>query len=106
MSINYFNPGKSRGTTPQLRKLLNYYYYDETTRNNCNYTCSSDKVYQLKQGYKDPSQTQNQRISQLMTSTLGGRTVFGNNGVPISITYLGGVQGQSGGTPRPLRNKF
>jgi hypothetical protein len=41
-----------------------------------------------------------------MTSTLGGRTVFGNNGVPISITYLGGVQGQSGGSPRPLRNKF
>ena len=106
MSRNYFNPGNSRGTTPQLRKLLNYYYYDETARNNCNYTCFNDKVYQLKQGYKDPSQTRNQRISQLMSNTLGGVTVFGNNGVPISITYLGGVEGQSGGSPRPLRNKF
>jgi hypothetical protein len=32
--------------------------------------------------------------------------MFGNNGIPFRITYLGGIEGQIGGSPKPLRNIF
>ena len=43
---------------------------------------------------------------EVITSSLGGRITYGNFYTPVIINYLGGWQGQPGGTPRPLRNKF
>jgi hypothetical protein len=51
-------------------------------------------------------ETESKRISRLVRTQLGGRTVFGNNGDAILLTSLGGREGQPGGSPRPLRNKF
>lgn len=68
--------------------------------------CFQENFQRIKSGYNDPTQTQSKRITQVVTGTLGGRTTFGNLGVPANTTYLGGFEGQPGGSPRPLRNKF
>lgn len=81
-----------------LRKLIN--------RPNYFCECFQDKVIQINKGYNDPTQPNAIRVSHLLnTSTLGGRTTFGNPNM-TPITYLGGSEGQSGGLPRPPRNKF
>jgi hypothetical protein len=68
--------------------------------------CIQPQFNKIKQGWNDPSQTQNTRIAQAVTGTLGGKTTFGNFNKPVTINYLGGWEGQPGGLPRPLRNKF
>ena len=68
--------------------------------------CLQENWQRIKTGYNDPVQTQSKRITQVITGTLGGKTTFGNFGVPANTTYLGGFEGQPGGSPRPLRNKF
>jgi hypothetical protein len=68
--------------------------------------CIQQRANNIKQGWNDPSQTENNRISQAITGTLGGRTTYGNFYKPVTINYLGGWEGQPGGSPRPLRNRF
>jgi hypothetical protein len=51
-------------------------------------------------------ETANERTSRLIRTSIGGRVVFGNNNTPIKLNYMGGWEGQPGGTQRPLRNKF
>ena len=68
--------------------------------------CLQENWQRIKTGYNDPVETQSKRITQVITGTLGGKTTFGNFGVPANTTYLGGFEGQPGGSPRPLRNKF
>lgn len=102
MSRNYFGPGNSHGVSKYLRKLIQN--DSEKARDDCN--CFQDTVNKSKKGYIDDTQTKAERNSQILQSSLGGRTVFGNNGQPRSISYLGGSYGQSGGIPIPLRNKF
>jgi hypothetical protein len=72
------------------------------------YLCSCVKPQSnpTKQGWNDPSQTENTRVSQILTGTLGGKITFGNANKPIILNYLGGWEGQNGGLPKPLRNKF
>lgn len=83
---------------------------DNDSTNSCelyeNCQCIQEKVNRIKTGFNDPVQTQSNRITQIITGTLGGKTTYGNFGVPANITYLGGSEGQPGGSPRPLRNKF
>ena len=69
-------------------------------------SCIQQKANNIKQGWNDPSQTENTRIAHAVTGTLGGKVTFGNNNNPITLNYLGGWQGQPGGQFRPLRNKF
>jgi hypothetical protein len=68
--------------------------------------CIQQRVNLIKQGWNDPSQTENRRISQALTGNLGGKTTFGNSNNPVTLNYLGGWEGQPGGSIRPLRNKF
>ena len=68
--------------------------------------CIQQRANLIKQGWNDPSQTENNRISQILTWTLGGRTTFGNFNRPVELNYLGGWEGQPGGLPKPPRNKF
>jgi hypothetical protein len=70
----------------------------------CN--CIQQKANNIKQGWSDPSQTENNRISKAITTTLGGRIMYGNLYKPVPLNFLGGWEGQPGGSPRPLRNKF
>lgn len=124
-----FAPGRKANLSRLLQKL----YYCQTRIihsepnpqptvepfiNSCNVyencECIQEKVNQIKTGYNDPRQPQSYRVSQLATQRLGGRTTFGNEGLGLGIgvnartynTYLGGIEGQPGGSPRPLRNKF
>ena len=100
MSRTQFTPGKKSS----IKNLINNMYLHPSC-NGSNF-CIQEKVIQVKTGYNSPFQTQANRITQLMTGTLGGRTTFGNFGVPANINYLGGIEGQPGGSPRPHRNKF
>jgi hypothetical protein len=68
--------------------------------------CYQNKVDFDIQGYNDATQTIYMRVSELVRLPLGGRVVFGNFGKPYQLTYLGGIEGQPGGSPAPPRNKF
>ena len=48
------------------------------------------------------------KISQIINTSLGGRTNFGNAylGQQPKIDALGSIEGQSGGSFSPIRNKF
>ena len=116
-SYQHFRPGSSLSNKKHLNKLIHYnskipFNSLETTaldeKQNLDYLCNcfKEKVNKTTQGYNTPSQTNSTRIAHLSINALGGKTVFGNYNVPAKITYLGGIEGQSGGIPRPLRNKF
>ena len=70
----------------------------------CN--CTQFRSNKEKQGYNDPSVSQNIRYAQTLTTSLGGRTMFGNFNKPRVILFNGGAEGQPGGMAKPLRNKF
>ena len=115
-SSQNFMPGRVPGNKRHLRRLIDYnskiaFYNLESKivgNGDPDYFCEcfQDKVNRMKQGYNDPMQTNSERVSQVTTNTLGGRTTFGNFNVPAKITYLGGIEGQPGGIPRPPRNTF
>jgi hypothetical protein len=77
---------------------------DITTSSICG--CIQDKVLKGQQSLNDNLQPENRRIAQLLSSSLGGKTTFGNSNKPATINYLGGWQGQPGGTRLPPRNRF
>ena len=115
MSHQNFTPGSRPSNSRNLRRLIDYSskiaFFNLESKivgSDPDFFCEcfKDKVNRVKQGYNDPSETSSQRIAQLTTSTLGGRTTFGNFNTPAKITYLGGIEGQPGGIPRPLRNQF
>jgi hypothetical protein len=87
-----------------IRKLLERELYNDP---NFSCTCSPVEIFtQSKQGYTDSTITNNMRVAQIISSSLGGRITFGNFGESAQLTYLGGIEGQPGGLPRPLRNRF
>jgi hypothetical protein len=89
-------------TTQTIQNINNA--NDITQTNICN--CVPFRANTVKQGYNDPSQNNNIRISSILKCNLGGKTTFGNFNQPIILNYLDGYQGQPGGIPRPLRNTF
>jgi hypothetical protein len=109
MSINIY-PGNHSNLRRYIRReYLNQYYNLQKenlpkTNGECN--CIQNKVLSIKQGYLDPNISDAQRISQILQSNLGGRITFGNTNNSSLINNLGGIEGQSGGLPRPPRNKF
>lgn len=109
MSLKIY-PGKRSNLRNYIyRDYLNQQYNQQKqlysdSLGECN--CIQEKVLHIKQGYNDPNISESQRISQLINQSLGGRTTFGNFNVPLPINELGGIEGQIGGMPRPLRNKF
>jgi len=114
-SSQNFMPGRVPGNTKHLRRLIEYNSQKAflslesklvggTADYFCN--CYRDKVNKTKQAYNDPSETSSTRIAQLTVNSLGGRTTFGNFNMPAKTTYLGGIEGQPGGIPRPPRNRF
>jgi len=128
MKRRHFTPGKKAN----LSKLLSDLYYCQTRfsrvletipnfdpnldadpfLNSChiydNCFCIQEKVNQIKNGYNDPTQPQSFRVAQLANQRLGGRTTFGNVGLGLGIGVNARLttEGQPGGSPRPLRNKF
>jgi hypothetical protein len=105
-SYQNFIPGTTPGNKRHLKRLIDYNSKIVGGKSDYFCDCFKDKANFTKQGYNNPSQTTSERISQVTINTLGGRTTFGNYNVPAKITYLGGIEGQPGGIPRPLRNRF
>ena len=111
---NRFTPGNKGNLRLFINKAFIIQYYKALNTNQlfnnidegtlCG--CIPQQANSNKQGWNDPSQTQNTRISQVITGTLGGRTVYGNLYNPVKLNYLGGWEGQPGGLPKPLRNRF
>ena len=94
-NINNFVPGKRA----HLRTLLN-------CKSNNQYECFQDKHILIEHGFNDPRQSNNARISKLLSNNLRGQIQFGNNGRPLVTSHLGGIEGQPGGMPKQLKNKF
>lgn len=117
---NRFTPGSKANLRLFLTAAFIRQYYkafnDTQTFDNINNSdditqgtlcsCIPARANPIKQGWNDPSQTQNLRVARAITGTLGGRTTFGNFNRPVVLTYLDGWEGQPGGAPRPLRNIF
>jgi hypothetical protein len=119
-NVNQFTPGSKGNMRIFLnREFLQQYYlkfldtqtYQNLINSNkinqpslCN--CEQQKSNKTKQGWNDPMQSENCRISQILSGSLGGKLTFGNLNNPISINELGGWEGQPGGSLKPLRNKF
>jgi hypothetical protein len=103
---NRFTPGNKGNLRLLINKILinQHYQYDINKELLCG--CIQQQSNLTKQGWNDPSQTENMRISQILTGTLGGRTTFGNFNNLVKLTYLGGWEGQPGGSPQPLKNRF
>ena len=115
MSYQKFTPGSTPSNNRNLRRLIDYSskiaFFNLESKlvgGDPDFFCEcfKDKVNRVKQGYNDPTQTNSTRIADLTINSLGGRTTFGNFNTPAKITYLGGIEGQPGGIPRPLRNTF
>ena len=117
---NRFTPGNKGNLRLLINKEFIKHYYQAFNTNqlydNINNadditegtlcSCIPQQANPIKQGWNDPSQTQNNRVAQAITGTLGGKITYGNRNKPIIINYLGGWEGQPGGSPRPLRNRF
>jgi len=86
-----------------LKKVYNYYIY----RNYNSCTCFREKFINLQQGFVNPMQTTNERISHALTTNgQGGRIRFGLLGRALTINSLGKIEGQLGGSGKALKNKF
>jgi len=107
-------PGHALGNTKYVKKMIDYnnrIAYNLEFKNGDDSIpyfngCFQDKVNYAKRGFNDPTQTTAERFSQLITNSLGGRTTFGDINSIVKLSLLGGTEGQPGGLPRPLRNKF
>jgi len=93
-----FTPGYNN----RFKQLYKYGVY----QNNVTCNCIQPQTYVVKTGSNDPTQTENNRITRAVTNNLGGKIMWGNFGVPAKVNYLGGIEGQPGGSLRPLRNRF
>ena len=102
-----FTPGNKSNLRYYINRQILLQLNGITKEDDCaSFSCLQPKTNLIKQGYNDPSQTENRRISQILTGTLGGKTTYGNANRPVMLNYLGGSPGQPGGIPRPPRNSF
>jgi hypothetical protein len=72
-------------------------------------TCCNNNIAKNKTIYAgnvDSSLTSLMRISQLVNQNVGKIINYGDTSVIPSARFNLGVEGQPGGLPRPLRNKF
>ena len=107
---NRFTPGNKGNMRLFLNKAFIRQYYKKFNTSQTNEDdlcgCIPPRANSTKQGWNDSSQTDNMRISQRIKIGLGSRIIYGNRFNPVTINYLGGWEGQPGGSFRPPRNKF
>ena len=95
-----------QGDKARFKYLLNRVYLSEYTGNEALCKCLEPITNKKFHTWSDILQTENERVSKILTGTLGGRITFGNRNKQAIVNYLGGWEGQPGGSPRPLRNNF
>jgi hypothetical protein len=103
---NRFTPGKKSNSRVIINRtlLLKQYYGNANYDDSCG--CIPEKFSNINNGWNNPFQNKNIIVSQMLSRTLGGKLTFGDHNNPVVLNYLGGKEGQPGGLPKPLRNKF
>jgi hypothetical protein len=108
-SYSHFRPGGRTNTA----KIINYiaeYNVLNPNSNQLNCYCIPDKYDKNTPGSDSPSLKLSYatRISQLIKSTKGGKTQYGNFylGEPLNVNYLGRIEGMPGGSGGPPLNRF
>ena len=82
-----FTPGNKANLRLFINRQIIKQFNNITKDDECSLGCLQTKTNLTKQGYNDPSQTDNMRISQILTGTLGGRTTFGNFNTKSCLFY-------------------
>lgn len=87
-----------------------FYYPPEEMQKEqyCKCITIQEKHYQSASQGTNSNVSRNMLKSQFINSSRGGTIQFGNFylGQPLSLNYLGRMEGQSGGGGMPLRNSF
>ena len=104
-----FTPGNTSNSSRMIRYIAEFNArYPGAESLNC--VCIPDKVNKFLPGsdsvsYRIPNKM---RVSQLVQTSLGGSTQYGNNylGEPLNLNYLGNPQGTPGGSGMPPKNRF
>lgn len=104
-----FTPGSNSNASRMIHyiaQLNNHKIYN----NYLNCTCIPEKIDKKYPGSDSVSYriTNNARVSQLIKTSLGGSTQYGNFylGQPLQLNYLGNAQGMPGGSGMPPKNTF
>ena len=108
-STRKFTPGNSSNSSRMIHYVAEFNArYPGAESLNC--LCIPDKVNKFLPGsdsvsYRIPNKM---RVSQLIQTSLGGSTQYGNFylGQPLELNYLGNLQGMPGGSGMPPKNTF
>jgi len=103
-SYKHFTPGRNAGAS----KLINYNALIEAYSKQIVCNCYQEEYKKFTSQSPSSNISNSRRISQVINSSVGGSTHFGNYylGEPVVFNYLGRVEGQPGGSGAPLRNRF
>jgi uncharacterized Zn-finger protein len=103
---SYVNLNQNNSKTPikkyrQLIEYSNFYQYE-----NC--TCKPEIFKKTSTEPNSSNSSRNMRISNTIQSNYGGRPRFIDltNTAPITLNYLGRLEGMPGGGGSPIKNKF
>ena len=80
-NINFIVPGNKS----HIRRLIDYSSDITLLEKKIICRCFRDKVNKTMQSYNDSSETSATRVSNIVSSTLGGKTTFGNFNRPAKI---------------------
>ena len=101
-SQRQFTPGKKSNA----RRMIEY--TAEINDSNLNCVCIPDKYDKTTVGSDSVKISNSMRIAQVINSSLGGKTQYGNFylGQPLQLNYLGRNEGMPGGSGSAPKNKF
>lgn len=100
----HFAPGRNSNAS----RLINYNAVMDAYSKKIICNCYQEQYKKFTSNTTVNNISNSQRIAQVINSTIGGSTQFGNYylGEPVVFNYLGRVEGQPGGSGAPLRNRF
>jgi len=103
-SYKHFTPGKNANSS----RLINYNALIDAYSKKIVCNCYQEEYKKFTSNSTVNNISNSQRVAQVINSTVGGSTQFGNYylGEPVVFNYLGRVEGQPGGSGAPLRNRF
>lgn len=109
-SYSHFRPGGRKDTSRIIKYVSEYnsLYGDDGRINTC--YCIPDKYDKNTPGSDSSSARVSYatKLSQVIQATKGGKCQFGNFylGQPLSVNYLGRMEGMPGGSGSPPVNRF
>jgi hypothetical protein len=103
-SYKHFTPGRKSNAS----RLINYNALIDGYSKKIFCNCYQEEYKKFTSQSLSTNTSNSQRISQIISSSVGGSTQFGSYylGKPVVFNYLGRIEGQPGGSGVPLRNRF